>query len=130
MLLIQFFIWNLSKVKKSFNPLIQVYAFNNERKKRQEEMLAENSFNPLIQVYAFNWWKWIRIWDSKWCFNPLIQVYAFNNVSRRKRISSSWSFNPLIQVYAFNLVSFVLKVTVFMIGFNPLIQVYAFNHPD
>ena len=62
----------------SFNPLIQVYVFNNKMSKEVSKKLW--GFNPLIQVYVFNEddiYKYLS--DYSLCFNPLIQVYVFNS---------------------------------------------------
>ena len=37
----------------SFNPLNQVYVFNQEQRK-QEQRRQDQRFNPLNQVYVFN----------------------------------------------------------------------------
>ena len=63
---------------EGFNPLIQVYVFNQENK-YQISALDAQSFNPLIQVYVFNTLSFSHVLARFMkSFNPLIQVYAFN----------------------------------------------------
>ena len=73
-------------------------------KKKIDEKSNEAGFNPLIQVYVFNQ-RFDKLYPHlrSVCFNPLIQVYVFNfsrDILYCQEINSC--FNPLIQVYVFN----------------------------
>ena len=39
---------------QSFNPLIQVFGFNEITKQEYIKRLSDEGFNPLIQVFGFN----------------------------------------------------------------------------
>ena len=69
----------LSITGNCFNPLNQVYVFNNAVLFPLILFIPMESFNPLNQVYVFNY-----VLSSKTSqlpydgFNPLNQVYVFN----------------------------------------------------
>ena len=66
----------------SFNPLNQVYVFNEVIAYINKIIYANKSFNPLNQVYVFNEKiEKIERKKSRESFNPLNQVYVFNSIS-------------------------------------------------
>ena len=46
--------------------------------KKADEWSKDFSFNPLIQVYVFNQLEQLEKLATNLSFNPLIQVYVFN----------------------------------------------------
>ena len=73
-----------SRSASRFNPLNQVYVFNN--KTFQKYYRPTDGFNPLNQVYVFNIKNNSRKYLWKWAtgFNPLNQVYVFNYLDNQK----------------------------------------------
>ena len=88
------------------------------------------SFNPLNQVYVFNDRGIITLRKSDFRFNPLNQVYVFNyeKLCIYTLQQSFLRFNPLNQVYVFNPFMMYVAIWKYYFSFNPLNQVYVFNH--
>ena len=79
----------LQRSEQGFNPLIQVFGFNDRRARLTEASKMSFRFNPLIQVFGFNQAN-ILAWSACHAsqrFNPLIQVFGFNILATAKKMN-------------------------------------------